>query len=167
MHAKKKNNALPWLWLSGLVIALDFLTKRWAETALNYNDPVAVMPFFNFTLLHNTGAAFSFLAQSGGWQRWLFTVLALLVSMVLVIWLYRLPRCYSWLGSALGLILGGAIGNLADRVRLGYVVDFIDIYYRHWHWPAFNLADSAISIGAVMLIIDALWLHSETTQPGK
>ena len=112
------------------------------------------LPFFNFTLMHNTGAAFSFLADQGGWQRWFFAVLALGVSLVLAVWLSRLKAHETWLALALSLVLGGAIGNLIDRVYYGYVIDFIDVYYNASHWPAFNIADSAISVGAVMLIID-------------
>jgi signal peptidase II len=147
---------LKWLWVSGGVIVLDQLTKLWASSALVYGDPVAVIPFFNLTLLHNTGAAFSFLSEAGGWQRWFFALVALIISAVILLWLKRLPRDKVWLAVALALVLGGALGNVWDRITLGYVIDFLDIYYQGWHWPAFNIADSAISVGAVMLIIDSL-----------
>ncbi len=148
---------LKWLWLSVLVIALDQLTKLWASSGLTYAEPVAVIPFFNLTLMHNTGAAFSFLSSAGGWQRWFFTVVALFVSVVIVLWLRRLEAAQRWLAAALALILGGALGNVWDRLVHGYVVDFLDFYYAQWHWPAFNIADSAIFIGAVMLLIDAFF----------
>jgi signal peptidase II len=147
---------LKWLWVSVLVIVLDQLTKLWAVSALNYAEPVAVIPFFNLTLLHNTGAAFSFLSEAGGWQRWFFALVALVISGVILLWLRRLPRDKVWLAVALALVLGGALGNVWDRLTLGYVIDFLDLYYRGWHWPAFNLADSAIFVGAAMLIIDSL-----------
>lgn len=149
--------ALRWSGLSLVVILLDQATKTWASSALIFGQPVPVMPCFNLTLLHNTGAAFSFLADAGGWQRWLLTALALTVSLIILVWLSRLHHHQKWLAMALVLVLGGAIGNVIDRIMYGYVIDFIDIYYGQWHWPAFNLADSAISIGAVMLLIDAVW----------
>ncbi|MEN8168652.1 MAG: signal peptidase II [Pseudomonadota bacterium] len=147
---------LKWTWLSVLVIALDQLTKGMATASLNYAEPVAVLPLFNLTLVHNTGAAFSFLSQAGGWQRWFFAAIALVVSVGIVFWLKNLDRDKLWEALALALILGGAIGNVWDRILLGYVVDFLDFYYGSWHWPAFNVADIAISVGAVILIIDSL-----------
>ena len=143
-----------WFGISVLVIVLDQITKYVASHMLLMHEPVAILPFFNFTLMHNPGAAFSFLADQDGWQRWLFAGLALGVSIVLAIWLHRLKTHEKWLALALSLVLGGAIGNLIDRVYYGYVIDFIDVYYNTSHWPAFNIADAAISIGAVMLIID-------------
>ena len=150
---------LRWLWVSALVVVLDQITKQLATAFLEFGRPVPVIPFFNLTLVHNTGAAFSFLSGAGGWQRWLFAFLAVAVSVFIVIWIRRLPRGSLWLPLALSLLLGGALGNLVDRLLLGYVVDFIDVYYRVWHWPAFNVADSAITVGAVMLVLDALFLE--------
>lgn len=144
---------LKWLWLSGLVVALDQVTKALASHYLSLYQPVPVLPFFNLTLMHNTGAAFSMLSEAGGWQRWFFTILALVVSVAIVIWLKRLPSNQRWQAAALALILGGALGNVIDRVRLGYVVDFIQVYYDRWYWPAFNIADSAITVGAVIFLI--------------
>jgi signal peptidase II len=149
-------SALLWLWLSLLVVVLDQITKIWIDSSLNYNQPVTVLPFFDLRLLYNQGAAWSFLATAGGWQRWFLTSLAIVVSIILVVWLSRLKQPYSLLAVAIALILGGAVGNVIDRIIYGYVIDFIDIYYNAWHWPAFNLADSAISLGAIILIIDAL-----------
>jgi len=120
-------------------------------------ETVAVMPFFNLTMAHNTGAAFSFLAQAGGWQRWFFAVIAFVVSAVLFIWLKRLKSTAKLEAISISLILGGAVGNLIDRVLLGYVVDFLDFYnyFGSYHFPAFNIADSAICVGAALLIIDS------------
>ncbi len=152
---------LRWLWVTVIVIALDQLTKQIASSYLTYAEPVAVIPYFNFTLLHNTGAAFSFLSDEGGWQRWFFSIIALVVSGVIVVWISRLNAHQRWLAIALAFVLGGAVGNLWDRLFLGYVIDFIDLYYQRYHWPAFNIADSAIFIGAVMLIIDSVVLSKE------
>lgn len=145
---------MKWLWLSVLVIILDLGTKAMATAMLTYGDPVPVIPMFNLTLLHNTGAAFSFLAQADGWQRWFFVALALVVSTVLVVWLRKLQRDETWEAVAIVLILGGALGNVYDRVVHGYVVDFLHFYWQDWHFPAFNLADMAITIGAAMMILD-------------
>ncbi|QSP96121.1 signal peptidase II [Marinobacter salinisoli] len=147
-------NKLKWLWLAALVIVVDLGTKAMASAMLTYATPVPVFPMFNLTLLHNTGAAFSFLAQADGWQRWFFVVLALGVSCVLVYWLKGLKRHETWMAVAIVLILGGALGNVYDRVVHGYVVDFLHFYWRDWHFPAFNFADTAITIGAAMMILD-------------
>jgi len=141
------------LWLSAVVLVADLVTKYYASTLLVYATPVAVMPCFNLTLLHNTGAAFSFLATESGWQRWFFAGLASVVSIALIRWLATL-RDDPLLGVAIALILGGALGNLYDRITLGYVVDFLHFYWNDSHFPAFNLADSAISLGAGLMIID-------------
>lgn len=153
----------PWIWLSLLVIVLDQATKYLAETLLVMHQPVPVTPSFNLMLTYNTGAAFSFLADAGGWQRWFFLGLGTLVSMGLVIWLTRLKPQEKWLAVALALILGGAIGNLIDRAWLGQVIDFIQLYYDRWYWPAFNIADSAITVGAVLLVVESLWLRPSKT----
>ncbi|MFZ5594354.1 MAG: signal peptidase II [Pseudomonadota bacterium] len=145
---------MKWLWLSLVVIVLDQATKFLASGMLILHEPVAVLPFFNLTLMHNTGAAFSFLHDASGWQRWFFAALALIVSVMLVLWLRRLQPHERWLATALTLVLGGALGNLIDRLMYGYVVDFIQLYYQDWYYPAFNVADSAITVGAVMLVID-------------
>lgn len=143
-----------WLWLALGVAIADQGSKLLAEHWLGVHEPVAVVPFFNLFLTYNTGAAFSFLRDAGGWQRWLFAALSVGVSVFIVVWLRRIPRDEQWLACALALVLGGAAGNLVDRLFRtgGGVVDFIDVYYASWHWPAFNVADSAISIGAVMLV---------------
>lgn len=163
---------LRWLWLAVLVIVLDQGTKLWANGALHLHLPVEMFTGLNFTLSYNSGAAFSFLASAGGWQRWFFIALAVLVSGYIIHWLKKLSRSEVSLAIALSLILGGAVGNVIDRAYLGYVVDFIDVFYLandclpffgkllgsnavSCHWPAFNIADSAISLGAVMLVIDS------------
>lgn len=146
-----------WLWLSVLVIALDQATKCLAVTFLAMHQPVPVLPSFNLMLTYNTGAAFSFLASAGGWQRWFFLGLGAVVSIGLIVWLGRLQAGEQRLAAALALILGGAVGNLIDRAWLGQVIDFIQLYYDQWYWPAFNLADSAITVGATLLVLDSLW----------
>ncbi|MGD2082609.1 MAG: signal peptidase II [Chromatiales bacterium] len=150
---------LRWLWLSLVVVALDQVTK-WAVSAeLLLHQPEPVLPFFSLTLMHNEGAAFSFLSDQGGWQRWLFIGLAGLVSLGLVVWMARLRENERLVALAFALILGGALGNLIDRVVHGYVIDFLLLHYQQWHWPAFNLADSAITLGAALLVIDAVFLR--------
>jgi signal peptidase II len=144
------------LWLAGAVLALDQLTKAWVSASFSIYERMNVLPFLDITRIHNRGAAFSFLSSASGWQRWFFAALALAVSVLIVAWLRRLPAGQSRLAASLALVLGGAVGNLWDRLQHGYVIDFIDFYYRTWHWPAFNVADSAITIGAVLLIMDAL-----------
>ena len=151
------NGALRWLWLSSLVVLLDQLSKQLAEHYLTLYQPVALMPSFNFTLMYNEGAAFSFLSDAGGWQRWLFSLLAAAVSLAIIWWLKGLDGREKTLAAALALILGGALGNLWDRLQYGHVVDFLDLYYAGWHWPAFNIADAAISIGAVLMVFDSLF----------
>ncbi len=154
---------LKWLWLSALVIVLDQISKYMASHLLTMYEPLAVMPMFNLTLMHNTGAAFSFLSEAGGWQRWFFTLVALVISIVIFGWMRRLHSGQTLQAAALSLVLGGAIGNVIDRLLLGHVVDFIQVYYEQWYWPAFNVADSAISLGVALLILDTLrGSHSET-----
>ncbi|OZG71470.1 signal peptidase II [Hahella sp. CCB-MM4] len=166
MAAVKNLKMLHWLWLSGLVIGLDLFSKYLASTNLDYAVSVPVLPFFNLTLLHNTGAAFSFLADASGWQRWFFALLAVAVSAMLIIWLTRLKPEEKWIACALSLVLGGALGNLYDRITLGYVVDFLHFFYGEYHFPAFNIADSAITVGAFMIAIDLFrqHKHSESNQ---
>ncbi len=151
-----------WLWYcaSLFIVILDQLSKLWVSRSLTYGVPVELAPFFNFTLLHNHGAAFSFLSDAGGWQRWFFAIIALVVSVTLVIWIARVVAKSQREAFALAFILGGALGNLVDRVALGYVVDFIVLHYSDNFFPAFNLADSAITLGAGVLILD-LFLKKE------
>ena len=158
---------LVWVGLAIAAIILDQWTKWIASTSLNYADPVAVLPFLNWTLLHNYGAAFSFLSDAGGWQRYFFTSLAGIVSVIFVFWLMRMPKGLKVLPLAIALILGGAIGNLIDRVSLGYVVDFIHVYYNNSHFPAFNIADSAITLGTILMLIDTFFLESKRNQKAQ
>lgn len=146
---------LKYLWLSLAIIIADQISKTVMVNWLDLYETVPVLPFFNLTLAHNTGAAFSFLAGAGGWQRWFFVVLAAVISLVLIIWMKRLAQTAKLEAISLALIIGGAIGNVIDRLIYGYVIDFLDVYVGNYHWPAFNIADSAICIGAVLLIIDS------------
>ncbi|MBB1605922.1 MULTISPECIES: signal peptidase II [Pseudomonas] len=144
------------LWITVLVLVLDQVSKAYFEGTLSLYQQIVVIPdLFSWTLAYNTGAAFSFLADSSGWQRWLFALIAIVVSAVLVIWLKRLKPSDTWLAIALALVLGGALGNLYDRIVLGHVIDFILVHWQNrWYFPAFNLADSAITVGAIMLALD-------------
>jgi signal peptidase II len=146
--------------LSAVIILADWQTKQMVSEALELYRPHEVTSWLNITLAHNYGAAFSFLSDAGGWQRWFFIVLASGVSLVLTVWLLRLPREEWMTGLGLGLVIGGAIGNLIDRIQLGYVVDFIDFHFNGWHYPAFNVADSAITTGVVVLLIDGLFFSA-------
>lgn len=146
-----------WYFLSALIIAVDQGSKYWAGMVLLPYYPQPVLPYLNFTLAYNTGAAFSFLSGAGGWHRWFFSAFSLVVSFILVIWLWRTPKESRLQSAGLSLILGGAVGNLLDRGLNGYVVDFIDVYYKHHHFATFNLADSAICAGAALLILDLVF----------
>jgi signal peptidase II len=156
---KPKPNALSWLLLSLVVIVLDQLSKWWALAALQpAGTPHPVIPgFLNWTLAFNKGAAFSFLASSEGWQRWFFVLLAVVISGILVVWLSRTPRSDWKTALPLGLIVGGALGNLIDRLHASQVTDFIHVYFREWNYPVFNLADCGITVGAVMLVVFGLF----------
>ena len=146
----------PWLLLSVLILVVDRVTKDIFEGTLSMYQRIEVIPgYFDWTLAYNTGAAFSFLADAAGWQRWFFAAIAIVVSVVLVVWLKRLKRHETLLAVALAMVLGGALGNLYDRVVLGHVVDFILVHWQsRWFFPAFNLADTFITIGAILLALD-------------
>ncbi|MCQ8103450.1 signal peptidase II [Methylomonas sp. SURF-2] len=146
---------LKWLWLSLLVLVLDQSSKLAIDATLQLYESIPLTPYFNLTHARNTGAAFSFLAQAGGWQRWLFAGLAVVMSGAITVWLLRLQKHETLMAAALSLVLGGAIGNLIDRVAYGYVIDFLDVYYQNWHWPAFNIADSAICIGVGLMLLES------------
>ena len=153
---------LKWLWLAVAVIVIDQITKWTIVFTLEHGEVVPVFPTFNLTHVYNPGAAWSFLANAGGWQRWFFTVIGVVVSGILIAWLRKIPKSDWWLATAVALILGGAVGNLIDRVFLGHVIDFLDFYWPPadtWsasHFPAFNIADSGITVGAAMMIIDMI-----------
>ena len=147
---------LGWVWLSVVVFVIDQITKFWFDNNLQMYERITVIPqVLDWTLAYNTGAAFSFLAGASGWQRWLFTLIAVVVSVVLVVWMKRLKPDETWLAVGLALVLGGALGNLVDRVVFGHVVDFILVHWQSsWYFPAFNIADSAITVGAILLALD-------------
>ena len=153
-----------WLALAAFVVLLDQVSKAWVLASFRYMESLVVTPFFNLVLVYNSGAAFSFLADAGGWQKWFFIVLALGISA----WLLSLLRQHAGerlLPLALSLILGGAIGNVIDRLRFDAVVDFLDFHLAGYHWPAFNVADSAITVGVVLM----LWhqfRYGKDTEPG-
>jgi len=146
---------LIWLWLSALVIVIDQITKRIVDTTMQLYQSIELIPYFQLTYMRNQGAAFSFLSGAGGWQRWFFIGLAVIASVFICFWLKKLNRNQRWEAIAWSLVLGGALGNLIDRILYGYVIDFLDVYVGDWHWPAFNVADSAITVGVVMLLIDS------------
>jgi signal peptidase II len=160
-----RDGGLVWLSLTFVVIALDQLTKYIVLDALQPYVPHPVIPgFLNWTLAFNTGAAFSFLADQQGWQRWLFTALAVGVSAVLARWLAHTWRSDWRTALPLALVIGGALGNLIDRLRFGHVTDFIQVYFGDWAFPSFNIADSSISVGAVLLVWFGLFAH-HTVRP--
>lgn len=152
-----------WLGLSGLIIVLDQLTKFWVVSALSLGQSIELTGFLNLVFVYNPGAAFSFLSDAGGWQRWFFVALALAVSAWLT-FLIRQHAAERLLPLAATLILGGALGNVVDRIRFGAVVDFVDVHAAGWHWPAFNVADSAISVGVALLLWQQLFLAPKETR---
>lgn len=149
---------LKWLALSLLAVVLDQVSKWAIDSSMQLYQSIPLVPYFNLTYLRNTGAAFSFLSEAGGWQRWFFAGLAIVISAVIGVWLARLKEHETVLAVALSLALGGAIGNLIDRLAYGYVIDFLDVYYQTWHWPAFNIADSAITLGVVLMLLESFGL---------
>ncbi len=149
---------LKWLALSLLAVVLDQASKWAVDSSMQLYQSIPLVPYFNLTYVRNTGAAFSFLSEAGGWQRWFFAGLAIVISIVIAVWLARLKQHETLLAVALSLVLGGAIGNLIDRLAYGYVIDFLDVYYQTWHWPAFNIADSAITLGVVLMLLESFGL---------
>lgn len=145
-----------WLLIASLVFILDRVTKYLVISYLTLEEPINILPIFNLRFTFNTGAAFNFLDQASGWQEWLFGIIAIGVSIFLIIWQLKIPVKYLWLKIATALVLGGTLGNLYDRIIYHKVIDFLDFYFKQWHYPVFNIADSAICIGATMLIIDIL-----------
>ena len=150
-----------WLWLSLLILILDQASKRVVDQSMALYETIPLLPMFQLTYLQNQGAAFSFLSGAGGWQRWFFITLAVAASLFILRVLKQLPRERVLEASAWSLVLGGALGNLIDRILYGYVIDFLDVFYGNWHWPAFNLADSAITVGVALLLVDSLKGHSD------
>lgn len=158
-----KDSGLRWYWVVVLVFLADQLSKQWVLANFDLFESVQLLPFFNFTYVRNYGAAFSFLSEAGGWQRWLFTIVAVGFSTLLTVWLRKQSASLLKLNLAYTLVIGGALGNLVDRLMHGFVVDFIDLYWGKSHYPAFNIADSAIFIGAVLIIWDSFF-NSESKQ---
>jgi signal peptidase II len=156
--SKLKSSGLFWLWVAPLVFILDRFSKYWALNHLTPGEPLELLPFFNLMLAYNKGAAFSFLHSASGWQNVLLGSIATLVSLFILYWLTKLPRKARWMSIALGFILGGALSNACDRVLYGYVIDYFDFHLQTWHFAIFNVADSAICVGAFMLVIG--WLFS-------
>ena len=161
-----QSGASNWLWLGVAVIVLDQWTKSLVVERFDEFRGVVLLPVLEIMRLHNEGAAFSFLSAAGGWQRWVFIGLGVVVSAGILIWLRRLPKGQSLLAAGLSLILGGALGNVIDRVLLGHVIDFIRVHYKDHYFPAFNVADTAISIGAALIILDNL-LELDRTRAKK
>lgn len=154
---KLSQSAIRWIWISIIVIVLDQITKYLIKQNLALGQVIPILPFFNLTLSYNMGASFGFLGAAGAWTAWLFGGFALVISILIVSWMRRVEKNHYWLSIALALILGGALGNLIDRLHQSYVTDFIQIYYGHWYWPTFNVADSAITVGAIMLGVELLF----------
>jgi signal peptidase II len=161
---KNGSAASAWLLLSAFIVALDQATKAYITRHYDEFEFTSVLPILDITRMHNVGAAFSFLASASGWQRWLFIGLALSVSIAIMVWLARLPRgTKGLLAAGLALVLGGALGNVIDRIRLGHVIDFIHFHWDRAYFPAFNVADSAITVGAACLLLDALFDNKRKT----
>lgn len=167
LKGEARHPAWPWLLLAGLIVLGDQLSKLWALAALVEGERVAVLAFLNWRLAFNTGAAFSLLAEAGGWQQWLFGGLALIVAAVMVFLLVRGRAERGWERLAYALVLGGAIGNLLDRLLRGAVVDFVELHYRGFYWPAFNLADACLSLAAVTLIVGLATDTVRRRRPGR
>ena len=162
-----RNSGLRFLWISVIAIIIDQWTKHLVLDSMSLYQSIQLLPFFNLTYVHNYGAAFSFLDDAGGWQRWFFTVIAMVVSAVIIWWLAQTKREQKLLPIAFAFVLGGALGNVYDRASYGYVVDFLDFYVGGYHWPAFNVADSAIFIGAALIILDMLFSNKEQSSDGE
>jgi len=156
MKRSLSSTGLRWLWLALVVLIIDLGTKQWVMQHFALHETLPVMPFINFFYAHNYGAAFSFLADKGGWQRWMFAVIALVIACTLIVMMHRSSYRQRMTNCAYALIIGGALGNLSDRLIHGMVIDFIDFYVGDWHFPTFNMADSAICIGAFLIVLDGL-----------
>lgn len=163
-NSDQSQTAVSTLWLAVLLVALDQITKLWVTAQLSPGESWALMPSINFTLVYNYGAAFSFLADMGGWQRWFFSLLAFVVSGMLVLWLRKLPKVWTLEVLGLNFILSGAIGNVIDRLYQGKVTDFIDFYLGNWHYATFNVADICVFLGAMFLLIHEFWLKPKQAQ---
>ena len=159
------NSGLRWLWLTLIFLILDQVTKQWVAGTFDLYESIRILPVFSLTYVHNPGAAFSFLADQGGWQRWFFTAIAAIASIVFIVWLAKTPKSQTLLSIAFALMLSGAMGNLIDRVLFGYVIDFLDFHWSGNHFPAFNIADSVIFIGAALMILDSFTADNSVDNP--
>ncbi|MEA9392810.1 signal peptidase II [Acerihabitans sp. TG2] len=167
MKRSLSSTGLRWLWLTLVVLIIDLGTKQWVMQNFELHETLPIMPFINFFYAHNYGAAFSFLADKGGWQRWMFAVIALVIAVTLIVMMYRSSYRQRMTNCAYALIIGGALGNLSDRLIHGMVIDFIDFYVGDWHFPTFNMADSAICIGAVLIVLEGLIRPADKTPHQK
>jgi len=161
------NTGLSWLWLTLLCLIVDQVTKHQVVGSMELYESIKVFSFFSITYVHNLGAAFSFLADEGGWQRWFFTSVAAIASVVFIVWLAKTPKNQKLLSIAFALLLSGALGNLIDRALFGYVIDFLDFYIGDNHWPVFNVADSMIFIGAALMIFDSFKNNNKDNKKNK
>ena len=161
------DTGLRWLWLTLLCLIIDQVSKQWVAGTFDYRETLSVLPFFNLTYVHNPGAAFSFLADQGGWQRWFFTAVAAIASIVFLIWMAKTPKQQRLLSISFALILSGAVGNLIDRVLFGYVIDFLDFHWAGYHFAAFNIADSVIFIGAALMIFESFTNKEDNQEANK
>lgn len=161
MKIALKDSGIRWIWLTLVFLVIDQITKYWVVGTMELYQSNAVTSFFNITYVQNPGAAFSFLADQSGWQRWFFAAIAAIASIVFVVWLARTPKENKRLSIAFALMLSGAVGNLCDRVLLGYVIDFLDFHVNSYHWPVFNVADSMIFIGAALMVLDSFKSSTE------
>ena len=161
------DTGLRWLWLTLLCLIIDQVSKQWVAGTFDYRETLSVLPFFNLTYVHNPGAAFSFLADQGGWQRWFFTAIAAIASIVFLVWMAKTPKQQRLLSIAFALILSGAVGNLIDRVLFGYVIDFLDFHWAGFHFAAFNIADSVIFIGAALMIFESVTNKEDNQEANK
>ena len=164
---KSKRQTLFWLGLAVVVLVVDQVSKQWIVEQYSLGMSDRITGFFNLVHVHNYGAAFSFLNNEGGWQRWGFSVFAAVISLIIIVWIVRLSPQQRLEGCALALILGGALGNLYDRVALGYVIDFLDFHWSGWHFPAFNVADSGITLGAILIILDSFLRYQNDKQSSE
>ena len=161
------STGLRWLWLAVVVLVLDLGSKVWVMNHFQLGESLPLIPFFNLTYAHNPGAAFSFLADKGGWQRWFFAAIALVIVVALLVLMYRSSGKQKLNTSAVAMMIGGALGNLFDRMVHGFVIDFIDFYVKDWHYPIFNLADSFICVGAVLVVLEGFLSSSDKTAKSK
>lgn len=153
------STGLRWLWLALIILALDLISKQWVMASFWLGESISIMPFINFFYSYNSGAAFSFLADESGWQRWIFSLIAVVIIVILLVIMYRSDYRVRLSNAAHAMVIGGALGNFFDRIVHGVVIDFIDIYIGSWHWPTFNIADLAICTGTILIILESVF-HS-------